>query len=182
VPANGPRRLGAPAWLLCALTLLLPTRVGGQVFKVDAGSSTLYQAEGGSISVTAGNYTSDFGIGYFDSRIQFGARLRTRLFGNDVTAGDDTVDLRLPTDVFGSSPYFRVRGLGVSRASDGNKLYVFAGSTSDGVFTPFFNAGRSDRSLAAIFEDKRLSRTVRIVSRNLFSSKATSIQAIEWSP
>jgi hypothetical protein len=142
----------------------------------------LYQAEGGSISVTAGSYTSDFGMGYFDGQIELGARLRTRLFGSDVTAGDDTVDLRLPTDVFGSNPHFLVRGLGVSRSSEGNRLYVFAGSTSEGVFTPFFNAGRSDRSLAAIFEDRRLTRTVRIVSRNLFASKTTSIQAVEWSP
>ena len=50
----------------------------------------------------------------------------------------------------------------------------------DGYFAPFLNVARNDTPAGAIFYEKQLSPTLRFFSRNIFSTRQTSIQAVEW--
>src|SRR5580765_4310830 len=86
----------------CALILLTMVLVGSasaQVFRVQGGTSTLMNAEGGSVEFKAPNYDGSVGLGFFDGRFQYGAETRYQYRGYTVLAGDESVPFTLPTDV-----------------------------------------------------------------------------------
>jgi hypothetical protein len=162
--------------------LLLGTPSFGQVFKLQGGTSSLFQADGGSVEINAPNFSSSVGVGVMNGRFGLGAALRTRYQGYSIIAGDSSVGFELPTDVFDSSHYFLGRGLGVSRQYESGSFYAFAGATSSTFGTPFFLTGRADEPLGILFFQKRLSEKLRLVSRNVASSRQTSIQSLEYQP
>src|SRR5208283_3762721 len=101
------------------LATLLPVFPGGsaaaQVFKVQGGTSTLLNAQGGSVEFKAPDYDGNIGMGFFAGHFEYGAEARTLFHGYTVLAGDDMVPFTLPTDVFDSTHYFSARGLGATR-------------------------------------------------------------------
>src|SRR6266700_7339323 len=102
----------------CALILLaglLTGSAGAQVFRVQGGTSTLLNAEGGSVEFKAPNYDGSLGLGFYNHKLQFGAETRYLFHGYTVLGGDDSVPFTLPTDVFDSSHYFSARGIGATR-------------------------------------------------------------------
>src|SRR5579863_5510442 len=100
---------------LMVLAMLLAGSAGAQVFRVQGGTSTLLNAEGGSVEFKAPNYDGSVGLGFFDGHFEYGAETRYLFHGYTVLAGDDSVPFTLPTDVFDSSHYFSARGIGVTR-------------------------------------------------------------------
>src|SRR5262245_38934233 len=104
---RGPRRirpLGSRLGAAIAIALLgsaAPARA--QVFRLEAGSSSLYRADGGSIYVQARGFEGWLGLAALDP-MRIGGAVRTRLRNMDLIAGDDVVSLRLPTDDFNSDP------------------------------------------------------------------------------
>ena len=165
--------------LACAAMFLWPRPAAAQVFEMTGGSSSLLNAEGGSLQVRGANYTGRIDLGYL-GRPSVGFSF-ARPFGNSLLdAGDQQIPFALPTDLFAGSVYFLGRGLSLSRKEDDSRLFVFAGTTSDGYFAPFLNVARTDTPSGAIFYEKKVSSHVRFFSRNIFSSRQTSIQALEW--
>jgi hypothetical protein len=164
-------------WILVGTCCL----ANAQVFKVEAGSSTLFDAQGGSLEFRSGDYSGDIGAGLVNGEFHYGASVERKLFGTTVKVGDDQVRLQLPTDVFDSSHYFLVRGIGLSRSSDENKVFVFAGATSQGFSTPFFSASGRDDAMGALFYETHLSQRLRFISHNVFAQRQTSLQSLEWS-
>src|SRR4051812_9374807 len=154
-----------------------------QIFRVQGGASTLFGANGGSVNMKAPGYEAEVGAGAIDGHFQYGFLARTNLLGSTFSVGDDTVKVELPTDVFDASHYFLTRGLGVQHVDPKTRSmwYAFAGSTSLGYSTPFFIASRSQAGLGIIYFERQLNGKVRFVSRNLFSERQTSIQALEYS-
>ncbi len=185
VPApNGPGALrkvsrAIPITIVCVMCLAWPHRAEGQVFRLTGGSSSLLDAEGGSLEVHAADYTGRIDLGYLGRPslgFFFSRPYKTSLLG----AGDQQIPFVLPTDLFDQSFYFLGRGLSLSRNVTDGHLFVFAGTTTDGFFAPFLNVARDDTPSGAIFYEKKLSPTLRFVSRNILSVRQTSIQAIEW--
>src|SRR3569833_1810743 len=64
---------------LLALTLLLAGTANAQVFRVQAGTSTMLNAEGGSVEFTAPNYNGSVNVGYFEEQLRYGAENRYQL-------------------------------------------------------------------------------------------------------
>src|SRR5213082_702350 len=126
----------------CALILLvlLAGSASAQVFRVQGGTSTLLNAEGGSVEFKAPNYDGSLGLGFYNGKVQFGAETRYLFRGYTILAGDDSVPFTLPTDVFDSSHYFSARGVGATRKDEKHTFYAFAGTTSTWFGTGFFNA------------------------------------------
>jgi hypothetical protein len=171
------------ASFVLGFVLIVPASgMHAQVFKVEGGSSTLLNAEGGSVELKSPNYDSSLGGGLFEGRFELGAVVRYKYDGYSLIAGDDTVPFELPTDLFDGSHYFSARGLGISRSDLGGRFYALAGMTSTWVGTGFFQAAQSDTPVAIFFSERRLSKTIRFVSRNIVSSRQTSLQALEWQP
>ena len=169
----------------CALLLviaLIAMEAGAQVFRVQGGTSTMLDAQGGSVEFKAPNYDGSFGLGYYNGQVMFGGETRYKYHDYTVLAGDDSVRFDLPTDVFDHSHYFSARGTGVTRSDHDRSMYMFAGTTSTWLGTGFFTAATSDSPVAILFYQRKLSDSVRLFSRNILSNRQTFLQGLEWSP
>ncbi|HEY1263699.1 MAG TPA: hypothetical protein VGF06_09255 [Terriglobales bacterium] len=167
----------------CLALFLLPlAKAPAQIFKLDGGTSTLFNADGGSLSVKAPNYEGNIGAGMFEGHFQWGAVARTKLMGYTLTAGDDSVRFDLPTDVFGNTSYFSARGVGLSKGDKDSGFYVLGGVTSRWSGTGFFQAARSEDPAGVIFFHHRLTDELHFYSRDIVSTRSTALQGLEWVP
>src|SRR5437667_7151353 len=173
--------LRAKCGLIVLMTLLAAT-AKAQVFRVQGGTSTLLNAEGGSVEFKAPNYDGTAGLGFYNGKFEFGAETRYLFHGYTVLAGDDSVPFTLPTDVFDSSHYFSSRGIGITRADEHRRVYAFGGTTSTWLGTGFFNAATSDRPVGIFFYEQRLNERVKFFSRAILSNRQTLLQGLEWKP
>ena len=166
--------------MLCAIALACAHTAAGQVFELTGGSSSLLNAQGGSLEVHAANYSGRIDLGYLDKPslgFFFSRPFKDSILG----AGDQQIGFLLPTDLFDRSFYFLGRGMSLSRNVPGGKLFAFAGTTSNGYSAPFLNVARNDTLASAIFYERQLSPSLRFFSRNIISERQTSIQSVEWS-
>lgn len=169
----------------CALVLLavlLAGTAGAQVFRVQGGTSTLLNAEGGSVEFKAPNYDGSVGLGFFNGKFEYGAETRYLFHGYTLLAGDESVPFTLPTDVFDSSHYFSARGMGVTRKDSDGAFYAFAGTTSTWLGTGFFNAATSNDPVGIFFYQRKLTKQWTFFSRDIFSNRQTLLQGLEWKP
>ena len=169
----------------CALLFMVALITAGasaQVFRVQGGTSTMLDAQGGSVEFKAPNYDGSFGLGYYNGQVMFGGETRYKYHDYTVLAGDDSVRFDLPTDVFDHSHYFSARGAGITTSDHDRSMYAFAGTTSTWLGTGFFNAATSDSPVAILFYQRKLSDNVRFFSRNILSNRQTFLQGLEWSP
>jgi hypothetical protein len=153
-----------------------------QVFKVQAGTSTMLNADGGSVDFLAPNYQGSFGVGYFQDHFGVGGTFRSKYHGYTLIAGDDSVPFNLPTDLFDSSHYFMARGIGISRTTDRGNLLVMAGSTSLSFGTGFFQVASSENKVGVFFMERKLKHNLRLFSRNIAASQMTTLQGLNWEP
>src|SRR3954471_20055438 len=140
-------KFGAALALMFLWVSILPA----QVFKIDGGTSTLFNANGGTITMKAPNYDASFGAGTYAGHFELGAVARTKVMGYTVTAGDDSVRFDLPTDIFGNIAYYSARGVGISKTSEDSGFYVLGGLTSQWEGTSFFQAARSQDPVGIVF-------------------------------
>jgi len=163
-------------FLLC---FFRPHSANAQVFEMTGGSSSQLDAEGGSLEVKGNDYTARIDLGYLHHPslgFFYSRPFKSSILG----AGDQQIPFVLPTDLFDHSYYFLGRGLSLLRKSKDRRLFVFAGTTSDGYSTPFLSIARNDTPSGAIFYEQQITPTTRFFSRNIFSKRQTSIQSLEW--
>ena len=166
-----------------ALLLFIGAPVASaQVFQLGGGSSSLFQASGGSVEVHAQNYEGWLGVGSLDGHLRLGASLRARWRGAVLTFGDDAIPFHLPTDVFDSSQYFLGRGAGISLTRGRVTLLGFAGATATGFSAPFSRGARAESGVGVLFLDAKLSPKLEVFSRNVVSNLQTTINGVEWRP
>ncbi len=167
---------------LLPIIALIAMQASAQVFRVQGGTSTMLDAQGGSVEFKAPNYDGSFGLGYYNGQVMFGGETRYKYHDYTVLAGDDSVRFDLPTDVFDRSHYFSARGAGVTRSDHDRRMYMFAGTTSTWLGTGFFTAATSDSPVAILFYQRKLGDNVHFFSRNILSNRQTLLQGLEWSP
>lgn len=125
------------------------------------------------------DYTGRFDLGYMNG-LSLGFSVLHLYHGDLLNAGDQEIPLVFPTDIFDQSYYFFGRGLSVLRKKRDTRLFVFVGATSTSFWAPFLNTARTNSFATAIFYERQISPSLRWFSRNLFSSRQTSIQSLEW--
>ena len=167
---------------LLALTLLLAGTANAQVFRVQGGTSTMLNAEGGSVEFKAPNYDGSVDVGYFAGHLRYGAENRYQFHNFTLLTGDETVPFVLPTDVFDASHYFSMRGIGVTHKDNLGKYYAFAGTTSTWMGTGLFNAATSDDPVGMVFFERKINDHFRFFSRNIVSRRQTFLQGVEYQP
>jgi hypothetical protein len=167
---------------LIGLAALLAGRGYAQVFQIQGGTSTLLNAEGGSVQFKAPNYDGTVGLGFYNGKFQLGGETRYLSHNYTLLAGDDSVPFTLPTDIFDASHYFSARGAGITRTRPGESVYAFAGATSSMLGTGFFNAASIDNPVAIFFYQRKLSDHLTYVSRNIFSNQQTLLEGVEYAP
>ena len=164
------------------VTLVVTPSVLGQVFRVQGGASTMFNAEGASVDIKGPNYDANMGAGFFDGHLALGGFVRSRMGSYNILSGDNNVSFDLPTDVFDSTHYFSARGIGLSKTGSDRGFYGFLGMTSSWFGTSFFQAAQSETPVGILFFDRRLRPDLHFYSREIVSSRQTSLQALEWEP
>lgn len=167
---------------LLAAAMLLSTRANAQVFRVQGGTSTMLNAQGGSVEFKAPKYDGSVDLGYFAGHLRYGAENRYQMRSFTLLTGDETVPFVLPTDVFDASHYFSVRGIGLSHKDGNGKYYAFAGTTSTWLGTGLFNAATSDDPVGMLFYERKISDHFKFFSRDIISRRQTLLQGLEWEP
>lgn len=169
--------------LLACLTICLSASLShGQTFQFEGGSSTLFQATGGSMQVRTPDSEAAFGLGFLNGDFTTGGLYRHKWGDVTLTFGDDPVPVRLPTDLFDNSHYFLARGASIAVTRQRTRIFTCAGFTSDAMSAPFFPGGNFGRGAGAVFLDHEISKHLHFSSRNIFSTRQTSINGLEWSP
>jgi hypothetical protein len=166
--------------LLALLLAGVALPAGAQVFKIGAGSSSLYDAQGGSFEMQSRKYKTSLGVGVVDGKLRVGLQLRTRVHGYELIAGDDAIRFRMPTDIFNNGHYFLGRGVGLAGKWRKASFYAFGGATSDMFATPFLHVASANQAVGVLFFDVPLSERVQFFSRNAVSRRQTSIQGVSW--
>jgi hypothetical protein len=142
----------------------------------------MFDAHGGSVDFQAPGYTGSLGIGFINGSPEFGAVVRTKIRGFQVTAGDDVLPFDLPTDIFNGAHYFYGRGLGISGGTERFTFQTFGGATTTSMGAPYFSAARADQPFGLFFTQYKLSKNFTIVTRAILAGKTTFIAGGEWSP
>ncbi len=154
----------------------------GQAYKFQGGASSLFGGQGGSVEVRGSNFTSRVGFGFLNGKPRYGIYYATAWRNVLWGAGDQVIPFTLPTDIFNSSYYFLGRGVSASWKNGNNSFFVYGGATSAGFTTPFLNLAEARSRTALIFYERKLTRSLRFFSRNVFAARQTSLQSLQWSP
>lgn len=168
--------------VLLTTAMLMSAGAKAQVFRVQGGTSTMLNAQGGSVEFKAPKYAGSVDLGYFDGRLRFGAENRYQFQSFTLLTGDETVPFVLPTDVFDASHYFSVRGIGLTHKDSGLKYYAFAGTTSTWLGTGLFNAATSDDPVGMLFYERKINDHFKFFSRNILSRRQSLLQGLEYRP
>ena len=164
------------------LTITLAAKADAQVFRVQGGTSTMLNAQGGSVEFSAPKYDGSIDLGYFAGHLRYGAENRYQFKNFTLLTGDETVPFVLPTDIFDASHYFSVRGVGITHKGSELKYYAFAGTTSTWFGTGLFNAATSDDPVGMWFYERKINNRFKFFSRNILSRRQTLLQGLEFQP
>lgn len=156
-----------------------PARAPAQIIRLQAGTSSLHEAQGGAISIWEGSTEGWLGVGDLNP-LRMGAGVRTRYRGTDVSLGDQVVPFQLPTDVFGTGQSFLGRGVGARYIEGNSSLFALGGTTATGFATPYGFGARSEQPVGLIFLENQVSSSIRVSSRTLYSGLMTEIMGIDW--
>jgi hypothetical protein len=164
------------------LSLLCSRLLAAQVFEVGGGSSSLYQASGGSITIHAPGYDATLGAGLIDGHVLGGARLIKATERGKLIFGDDRINFRLPTDIFDTSHFLLARGAGFAGERGGTDILAFAGATATDYNSPIFDGAKTNDPAGILFLKKRIGPKWQLFSDTIASKKMTEIEAVQWEP
>jgi hypothetical protein len=111
----------------------------GQSFRIDAGDSTLLNAEGASVTMYTPGSTDFLSLGLFNSHFVYGAGSEFNFKGFDVFTGDRTIVLASGI----TGVYVAERGASIERKRKHSDLIFFVGATGTAQSAGFFLTQRS---------------------------------------
>ena len=176
----------AAAWpaRLCMIGLFaaVTPQLIAQVFQVNGGASSLYEAQGGTLSVRGPSYKASVGAGTVAGRFVGGANF-TKVVGQATwIMGDDLIHFVLPTDIFDTSHFVVAQGAGVMTTLHHTGVFAFAGATSTAFDSPLFEGARAENPALILFLDRPLAPGLSISSKMIFSRQITAIEGLDWQP
>jgi hypothetical protein len=172
----------AVSLVLILMGLTASRKIQAQVFELSGGNSSLYQAGGGSITMQGSDFNMTLGAGTVDGHLLEGMRTTKTTPRGTWIYGDDRIDFRLPTDIFDTSHYLQMRGIGFNPTQHDTDMLLFAGATSEDSSGPFFQGAKAAQPAFLFFLRKKLNPRWQIFSDFIFSDKLTQIEAVEWTP
>ena len=164
-------------WL--SFVLAFAGAVCAQVIKVEAGASDMVPTVGGSLSVQGPGYEGYLGAGVLSGAFRLGTYAKTSIGPYQFTAGDQSLAINLPTDIFGGEEFLTTRGVGATLPGN-DHVFVFAGVTTLPAGTPLFQAFQNQTALALVFLDKAITPNFHFYSRNIVSHQQTWIEGFDW--
>ena len=162
------------------ISLAIP-HLRAQVFEVNGGSSSLYDAQGATITARGPSFDASLGAGIVDGKFVGGANLTQKVGSSTYVAGSDYIHFSLPTDIFDSSAYLVALGAGVTTKFANTDIFVFGGATSSDFDSPFVDGVRAESPSGILFLKRRISN-LQLSSNMIFSGQVTAIQSLQWQP
>lgn len=153
-----------------------------QVFEINGGNSSLYEAEGGSISMEMPGFDTTIGAGMIGGHFTYGAKMEKVIGPSVYSAGDQQIDFLLPTDVFDPSHYLFARGFGLKTKREGMDLFAFGGTISTLYETPIFEGAGFGTGMGFLSLRRQITPKWQIWSDTIISSKMTQITAVQFEP
>lgn len=168
----------------CLLLLSAITTPGlyGQVFELNGGTSSLYQAQGATLAAHGASFDASMSAGVVAGQFVGGMTFNRTWGKTTLIGGDDYIPFVLPTDVFDTSHYLIGLGAGVQTKLSGADVFAFAGATSNQFDSPFFQGARAEDPAGILFLSKQLMDRLKLTSNMVFSREVTAIQGLEWTP
>jgi hypothetical protein len=153
-----------------------------QVIQMSGGSSTLYDATGGSVSIYGRNAEGSLGVGAIGTKFVGSATLAMRFNEVTVRAGREAIPFNLPTDIFDS--YHVVYGMGTSleRKNKDEEFFAFGGTTSRVYTTPYFEGMNALTPMAMVRVSGILGKGVEGEVQAMLSSTTTTIASLSVRP
>jgi hypothetical protein len=164
------------------LIAVLTPGLSGQVIEVNGGTSTLYQAQGGTVTAHGSSYDASLGAGVVAGRFVGGANFTKMVGKSTYIVGDDYIRFVLPTDIFDSSHYLIALGAGVKTNIGKTDLFALVGATSQDFSSPLFEGVRAEDPAGILFLKRQILPHLQLSSNMVFSNRITSIQSLEWTP
>lgn len=169
------------SWMVLLIAAVVP-HLEAQVFEVNGGSSSLYQAQGGTLSARGSSFDASMGAGIVAGKFVGGANF-TKMEGRyTYVFGDDYVRFVLPTDIFDSSHYLIALGAGMKTKVLDTDVFAFGGATSSDFNSPLFEGVRAESPAGILFLKKQIMPDLQASSKMVFSRQTTAIQSLEWAP
>lgn len=156
--------------------------LSAQTFELSGGTSTLYQAGGGSITVRAPSYDFTLGAGTIDGHIFEGAQLIKATTHAKYILGDDHINFYLPTDIFDSSHFLFARGVGMSTTRQQTDILAFVGATATEYSSPLFDGAKTNEPAGILFLKKTINSRWQLFSDTIISKEQTQIESLQWEP
>lgn len=167
---------------LLLLISIVSSRLPAQVFELNGGSSSLYQAQGGTLTARGPSFDASLSGGIVAGKLVGGANLTKVIGRSTFLAGDDYIRFVLPTDTFDTSHYLVAVGAGVRTRVRDTDVFAFAGATSNSFNSPLFEGARAETPAAILFLRRKIGRNLAATSNMVFSKQTTAIEGLEWSP
>ena len=165
--------------IACLIVVALP-RAYGQVFEVAGGSSSLYEAQGGTLSARGLSYDASIGAGVIAGRFVGGANITKMIGRSTYILGDDYIRFLLPTDIFDTSHYLIAQGVGIKTTLHKTAVFGFAGALSNEFDSPLFEGARAQSGAGILFLTRPLTPTLTFASKMVFSGQTTAIESLDW--
>jgi hypothetical protein len=154
-----------------------------QVIEAGGGTSSLYQAGGGSITVHAPNYDLTMGAGTIDGHFLEGMQLvKAAPHGGKYIFGDARIPFELPTDIFDTSHFILARGVGLNTFHANSDIFAFAGATATDYNSPLFDGAKAADAAGIFFLKKNINPHWQFFSDTVASKQVTQIEAVKWEP
>jgi hypothetical protein len=156
--------------------LLCASSVRCQTIQVAGGASTLFGAEGGSVTLYTGDRNDTVGVGVVNGRLVAGANSEFMFRGWDVTAGDK--QLFLATQQVGLSTV--MRGVNAQKKTDNSQLDIFIGAVGTAYSAPYFS-GETANEFGTGFAYSRKFQNVTLTTVEAFTrGKPTTLQGVVY--
>jgi hypothetical protein len=157
------------------LALLFVAPASAQVFKVDAGASTLFNANGASVTMFTPNNELTVGAGTSADHFTVGATDKFQWHDFDFVAGDNAVSLS--TDSAGLS--LPTRGLFVGKKSKRVVAFVFVAACGTMYSAPYFE-GSSAHQFCAGYSYRFTTPHFEVSSVAAWSEKVTALESLAY--
>lgn len=167
---------------LVFLSAIVVPSLYGQVFELNGGASSLYQAQGATLAAHGASYDASLSAGVVAGQFVGGMTLNRTWGKSTLIAGDDYIPFVLPTDVFDTSHFLVGLGAGVKTKLFDTDIFAFAGATSNEFDSPFFQGARAEDPTGILFLKKQVTDHLKFTSNMVFSHEVTAIQGLEWTP
>ncbi|MGI4853885.1 MAG: hypothetical protein ACRYF4_07570 [Janthinobacterium lividum] len=167
---------------LCLALIFSPLAISAQLLELSGGTSTLYQAQGASLTLHGAGFESGLSGGMTNGHFLAGAYLRHVTPAATYSLGLQDLHFGLPTDLFSGEHRLAAVGVGISAQRSGTSMEAFLGESSTRLDSPYVQGFSRLKPTAVLLFARPVTPRLTVSSQLLFSSASTALTSLAWRP